>query len=113
VVGFILLVVVPILLLILEIALLVWVARDAKARGMDSAVLWMLLVFFTSLFGLVIYLLARPQGSLIRCENCGNSRLKASRQCPHCGNRQDDEDDRPRRRGDGEDRPRRRPRDDY
>jgi len=29
-----------------SVALLVWVARDAKARGMDSAVLWMLLVFF-------------------------------------------------------------------
>lgn len=31
---------------ILHIVLLIWVARDAKARGMDSSVLWMLLVFF-------------------------------------------------------------------
>lgn len=77
---------IPIVLLVLNVALLVWVARDAKARGMDSAVLWMLLVFFLSLLGLVIYLFSRPQGNLIRCEHCGNNRLQASAKCPHCGN---------------------------
>jgi len=77
---------IPIAILVLNIALLVWVARDAKARGMDSAILWMLLVFFTSVIGLVIYILARPQGNLIRCARCGNQRLQASAACPHCGN---------------------------
>ncbi|MBI2477277.1 MAG: Hsp70 family protein [Planctomycetia bacterium] len=77
---------IPILYFILNIALLVWVARNAKARGMDSAVIWMILVMFTNLLGLVIYLFARPQGNLIRCASCGNNRLQASRQCPHCGN---------------------------
>lgn len=72
-------------LVVLNIALLVWVARDAKARGMDSSVLWMLLVFFTGLIGLVIYLFSRPQGNLISCPNCGNKRLQASVKCPHCG----------------------------
>src|ERR1035437_642936 len=76
---------VPIVFLAISIALLVWVARDAKARGMDSAVLWMLLVFFLNLIGLVIYLLSRPQGNLIQCPNCGNQRLQASVKCPHCG----------------------------
>ena len=70
---------------LLSIALLVWVARDAKARGMDSAVLWMLVVLFLGLIGLVIYLLARPQGSLVPCPNCGNQRMQASVKCPHCG----------------------------
>jgi uncharacterized membrane protein YhaH (DUF805 family) len=79
-------VLVPIILFALNIALLVWVARDAKARGMDSAVLWMLLVFFTSLIGLIIYLFSRPQGNLVRCPSCGNNRLQASARCPHCGN---------------------------
>jgi uncharacterized membrane protein YhaH (DUF805 family) len=78
--GFIL-----IALVVLNIALLVWVARDAKARGMDSAILWMLLVFFLGLIGLVIYLLSRPQGNLLPCPNCGNKRLQASVKCPHCG----------------------------
>lgn len=76
---------IPIALFVLDIALLVWVARDAKARGMDSAVLWMLLVFFTSFIGLIIYILSRPQGNVIPCPNCGNKRLQASVRCPHCG----------------------------
>jgi hypothetical protein len=76
---------VPIVILVLNIALLVWVARDAKARGMDSAVLWMILVMFTSVIGLLIYIFSRPQGNLIRCANCGNNRLQASVKCPHCG----------------------------
>ena len=72
-------------LVVLNVALLVWVARDAKSRGMDSAILWMLLVFFLGLIGLVIYLFARPQGNTVQCPNCGNKRLQASVRCPHCG----------------------------
>ena len=71
---------------VINFLLLVWVARDAKARGMDGAVIWMLLVFFTGIVGLVIYLLSRPNGQLIRCGRCGNDRLMAARTCPHCGN---------------------------
>lgn len=82
-VGF--LIIIPIVIVALNIALLVWVARDAKARGMDSAVLWMLLVFFTSFIGLIIYLFSRPQGNLIQCANCNNKRLQSSVKCPHCG----------------------------
>ena len=77
---------IPIAIFILDIALLVWVARDAKARGMDNAVLWMILVMFTSLIGLIIYILARPQGNTIQCRSCYNKRLQASARCPHCGN---------------------------
>jgi hypothetical protein len=69
----------------LQIALLIWVARDAKARGMDSAILWMLLVMFVPLLGIVIYIFARPQGNMVQCANCGNKRLQASVKCPHCG----------------------------
>ena len=76
---------IPIALIALNIALLVWVARDAKARGMDSAVLWMILVMFTSVIGLLIYVLSRPQGNLIQCPHCQNQRLQASARCPHCG----------------------------
>lgn len=71
---------------IINIALLVWVARDAKSRGMDGAAIWMLLVFFTGILGLIIYLLSRPNGVLVRCVHCGNKRLAAARACPHCGN---------------------------
>lgn len=80
------LVVCSIAILVLNIALLVWVARDAKARGMDSAVVWMLLVMFTGLLGLLIYIFSRPQGNVLPCPTCGNKRLQASARCPHCGN---------------------------
>jgi len=69
----------------LHIAILVWVAKDAKARGMDNAVLWMILVVLTGLIGLIVYLLARTQGNLILCPNCHNKRLQVSVRCPHCG----------------------------
>ena len=77
---------IPIALIALNIALLVWVARDAKARGMDSAVVWMILVMLTSVIGLIIYIFSRPQGNVIQCQHCNNKRLQASAKCPHCGN---------------------------
>jgi hypothetical protein len=81
--GFVFILVIA--LIALNVAILIWVARDAKARGMDGAILWMLLVFFLGIVGLIIYLIARPQGNLIPCPNCGNKRLQASVRCPHCG----------------------------
>jgi uncharacterized membrane protein YhaH (DUF805 family) len=79
-------IIIPVAIIALNIALLVWVARDAKSRGMDSAVLWMVLVMFTSLIGLLIYIFSRPQGNLVQCASCHNQRLQASAKCPHCGN---------------------------
>ena len=73
-------------LFVFNIVLLVWIARDAKARGMGSPVVWMLVVFFLSIFGLLLYLLSRPKGKLARCSSCNNKRLAVSATCPHCGN---------------------------
>jgi uncharacterized membrane protein YhaH (DUF805 family) len=85
--GSVLFIVIFIIVMIaLNIALLVWVARDAKSRGLDNSVMWMILVMFTSVLGLIIYLFARPQGALVQCPNCNNKRLQASAKCPHCGN---------------------------
>lgn len=88
--GWVLVIVVSIVIFVLavalNIALLIWVAKDAKNRNMDSAVMWMILVMFTGVVGLIIYIFSRPQGNLMRCDECGNSRLQASRKCPHCGN---------------------------
>jgi uncharacterized membrane protein YhaH (DUF805 family) len=79
-------IIIPICILALNIALLVWVARDAKSRGMDTAIGWMVLVMFTSVIGLIIYIFSRPQGVLIPCPTCRNNRLQTSAKCPHCGN---------------------------
>ncbi|MCL4217381.1 MAG: hypothetical protein KJ052_10315 [Candidatus Hydrogenedentes bacterium] len=84
--SFIVLLVVCIVVFALHVALLVWVARDAKSRGMDSAVLWMILVICTGLIGLLIYIFSRPQGELVQCASCNNSKLRAMAKCPHCGN---------------------------
>jgi uncharacterized membrane protein YhaH (DUF805 family) len=84
--GVVLFIIVILGLIALNIAMLVWVARDAKNRGMDSAVGWMFLVMFTSLLGLFIYILSRPVGNLVQCPHCRNKRLQASARCPHCGN---------------------------
>lgn len=73
-------------IVVLNVALLVWVARDSKARGMDNSVMWMILVMFTGVLGLVIYIFSRPQGELVQCPNCKNNRMQASAKCPHCGN---------------------------
>lgn len=75
-----------VVLFAINIALLVWVARDAKARGLDNSVLWMALVFFTGLIGFAIYYFSRPQGELGQCSHCGNKRLTVSAKCPTCGN---------------------------
>jgi uncharacterized membrane protein YhaH (DUF805 family) len=84
--SLVVMILIPVVWFALNIALLVWVARDAKSRGMDSAVLWMILVMCTGFIGLLIYILSRPQGNLVTCQSCGNNRLQASAKCPHCGN---------------------------
>ncbi len=90
----------PILLVAVNIAILFWVAKDAKSRGMDGA-MWLFLIFFTGVIGLAIYLFSRPQGQLTQCHNCGNNRMEASIKCPHCGAGQtrreeaDDDEDHP------------------
>lgn len=50
--------------LIVEIALVVWVYKDAKKRNNNNAVLWAVLVFFFNLLALVIYLLTQRKDSV-------------------------------------------------
>ncbi len=75
----------PIAVIVLNVFLLIWVARDAKSRGMDNSVLWMLLVLATSFIGLIIYLSVRPKGEFVPCPNCGGNKLPVLVRCPHCG----------------------------
>jgi predicted amidophosphoribosyltransferase len=69
----------------LQIALAVWVVRDAKGRGVSSPIGWLILVMLTGLLGLIIYFFSRPGGEVGECPNCHNKRLIAMAQCPHCG----------------------------
>ncbi len=45
-----------------EFLLALWVYRDAKSRGLDGFV-WGLLVFFTSVVGLLVYMLVNQTGA--------------------------------------------------
>ena len=65
--------------------LLAWVAKDAKNRGIDGGAVWVLVILFISVIGLLVYLASRPMGSLGTCANCHNRRLMYTKHCPHCG----------------------------
>ena len=71
---------------VLNIAILVWVYRDAQNRGMENAVIWLIIALFFPLLGLIVYLLARTKGNLVPCSHCGARRLDVGAKCPHCGN---------------------------
>jgi len=82
-------------LLILWIAIIIWVYRDAERRGMNG-VLWSLLVFVGNLIGLLIYLIVRNDSvvpkqietqSTLACPNCAKPVLPRYAFCPHCGAR--------------------------
>lgn len=45
--------------LAIQVAILVFVYKDAKKRGAEP-MLWLVLVFFTGLIGLIIWLIVRP-----------------------------------------------------
>ena len=47
--------------LAIQIALAVWVYKDATKRGMENAVLLTVVTALTGLIGLLIYLLMRPK----------------------------------------------------
>lgn len=74
------------LIIVINIAILVWVTKDAKARGMGSPMGWLIFVAITGPLGMIIYLFSRPSGEIVACSNCRNRRLKAMSKCPHCGN---------------------------
>lgn len=73
------------LLTVLHLLEMVWIARDAKARGVDGGVMWAIIAFFVPIVGLLVYLASRPSGMLRICDWCQNRKLAAARLCPHCG----------------------------
>ena len=67
-----------------KIFVMVWAFKDATARGDANAILWPILIFFTSIIGLVIYLATRPKGDFSPCPSCHKQRLSTLTKCPHC-----------------------------
>jgi putative membrane protein insertion efficiency factor len=67
-----------------KIFIMIWAFKDATARGDSNAVIWPILIFFTSIIGLVIYLAVRPKGDFSPCPACHKQRLATLTKCPHC-----------------------------
>ena len=73
-------------MIVINILILVWVIKDADARG-TSAGAWVVVVFLFGVFGLLAYMIARPNGKLVPCPQCGKKKPITDAICPHCGQR--------------------------
>ena len=70
---------------ILNVVLLFWVASDFKKRTGSTSVGWILLILIFGVIGLIIYLIARPAGSFVKCPKCAHDKIITMPICPHCG----------------------------
>jgi len=69
----------------LWILLPTWVYVDATERGGRRAWLFAFLTGLSSLIGLVVYLIARPENAkVLTCPGCGRE-VNGGAFCPHCG----------------------------
>ncbi len=85
VIGISIVAIVLLALLVVPIVCAALVYSDAKKRGL-SAGLWALFVFFTTIIGVIVYLLARPS-DVVLCGNCGAQLRNGFVACPNCGAR--------------------------
>ena len=63
---------------------LIYVFKEAKNRGMESA-LWGIIILITGPIGFIIFECVKTKGKLINCHKCNNKRLETACKCPHCG----------------------------
>jgi hypothetical protein len=69
----------------LWILLPTWVYVDGTERGVRRARLFAFLTVISSLVGLVVYLISRPEsGKTLSCPGCGRE-VNGGAFCPHCG----------------------------
>jgi hypothetical protein len=62
-----------------------WVFVDARERGVRRAALFAFLTVISSLVGLVVYLIARPEDARrLSCPGCARE-VDSGAFCPHCG----------------------------
>jgi hypothetical protein len=72
-------------LFFLWVLLPTWVYVDARERGTRRAPLFAFLTVLSSLVGLVVYLIARPEEArTLTCPACGRE-VNGGAFCPHCG----------------------------
>lgn len=81
----IILIIFLLIILVADIAIGVFVWRDAKRRNMNAAAWTLLAVILPCFIGLAIYLVARYGHSRLHCPACGESIRESFIVCPHCG----------------------------
>lgn len=63
-----------------------WVYLDAKRRDVKNVGVWVILTVVCSIFGFIIYLIARPAAEKVfHCAKCGKELNGAKSFCPYCG----------------------------
>lgn len=76
----------PAIFLFLILAPPIFVLADAQERKLKRPVLWATFALFTNVFGLVVYLLIRPDAQLVGvCKHCGGNVEEKFSNCPWCG----------------------------
>lgn len=60
-----------------------WITKDANKRG-KSGIFWGIATIFFYLITVIIYLIVRPTGNIVKCNYCGKEKLETLLQCPHC-----------------------------
>lgn len=86
---------VPIVIIIINLALALWVYNDAKKRG-ENEVLWLIVFLVGGIIGLIIWLIVRPDENKIASFGYDFDKNNQSRdyddsltgiRCPRCGNK--------------------------
>ncbi|MBF0409345.1 MAG: zinc-ribbon domain-containing protein [Candidatus Riflebacteria bacterium] len=87
VIKFILFLLPKVIFLFLIFAPAIFVLADAQERKNPRPFIWAIFTLFTSVFGLIVYLISRPEskGSLL-CNHCQKEIDDVVKFCPWCGN---------------------------
>lgn len=75
--------IIPIIMLVVSLLIAIWVYKDAEKRG-SSGALWLIIVIFTGIIGLIIWLVVRPPIGGKQSEGVASSST-SDRRCPNCG----------------------------
>jgi|GEM_PF-1028318 len=76
----------PAIFLFLMLAPPIFVLSDAQERRLSRPVLWATFTLFTNVFGLLVYLLVRPDAPAVNsCKSCGGIIEEKFANCPWCG----------------------------
>lgn len=74
----------PMAYIAINIAFMLWLWPDARARGIYKPIGWMVAMLFLGPVALAFYLGMRPHGRLRQCPHCGEECLATEDTCPHC-----------------------------